>query len=57
MLVIKKTWMGSSLTLSFWTPLLPDSTMAGPGKENSVLQLGIWSGVVAVPESKMTDKV
>lgn len=57
MLDIKRTWMGSILTLSFWTPLLPASTMAGPGKENRVLQLGIWSGVVAVPERKMTDKV
>lgn len=57
MLDIKKIWMGSSLILSFWTPFLPASTMAGPGKENRVLQLGIWSGVMAVPESKMTDKV
>lgn len=57
MLDIKRTWMGSILTLSFWTPLLPASTMAGPGKENGVLQLGIWSGVMAMPESKMTDKV
>lgn len=38
-------------TLGFWNPLLPTSTMAGPGKENRVLQLGIQCGVAAMPVS------